>query len=516
MMPAECCELDAERSDAMPRIAIGRISHETNTFSPVPTNYESFAEGRSGVFEGAPLLRHFRGSKTGLGGFLEVGEAEGWEMIGTVAADATPSANVASDAHNRLKGKLISHLRSAGKVDGVLLHLHGAMLAENAPDAEGDVCRAVREVIGPNVPLFVELDLHGNITAEFCRVVDAVFAYNTNPHIDAYERGLETAQCLARVLRGEMSRPSVFISKPPMLPPTINMRTAEGPMHNLLERGLEWEASPNIVDVSIFGGFPYADFPEAGTSIVVTATDTDAGERCAGEIGRYAWSIRDSFLKKISNVPEAVAQAVDLVASAPGKPVVLADVADNPGGGGSGDTTELLHELVRRKVGGAAASIWDPETVKQAMSVGVGNMANFRIGGKAAPGQYGDPLEVRGRVALLSDGRFTGWGPVVRGQSVTCGPTARIDVDGLKLVITSVRHAANDRGYFHVAGIQPEHEPLLVIKSRGHFRADFEPIAQTIIEVDAPGAANPNLDRFTFQHVRRPIWPLDRDLEWNG
>lgn len=499
----------------MPRVAVGRISHETNTFSPVATTYESFAGGRSDVFEADALLDQFRGSKTGLGGFLEVGEEQGWEMVGTIAADATPSANVAADAHDRLKGKLLANLRSAGPVDAVLLHLHGAMLAENAPDAEGDVCRAVRETIGPSVPLIVELDLHGNITPDFCRVVDAVFAYNTNPHIDAYERGVEAAQCLARILRGEMRRPSVFISKPPMLPPTINMRTAEGPMRQLLERGQEWEASPNIVDVSVFGGFPYADFPQAGTSIVVTATEPEAGQRCAREIGRYAWSLRGSFLKQISPVPEAVTRALELVASAPGKPVVLADVADNPGGGGSGDTTELLHELIRRQANGAAAAIWDPETVRQAMTAGVGNDGTFRIGGKAAPGTHGDPIEVRGHVATLSDGRFTGWGPVVRGQAVTCGPTARIDIGGLKLVLTSVRHAANDQGYFRVAGVQPEHEPLLVIKSRGHFRADFEPIAHTIIEVDAPGAANPNLDRFSYQHVRRPIWPLDPDMEWN-
>src|SRR5690606_27519189 len=155
--------------------------------------------------------------------------------------------------------------REAGPLDGVLLHLHGAMLAENAPDAEGDLCAAVRAVVGPEVPVIVELDLHGNITAEFCEVVAGVLAYDTNPHIDAYERGVEAAQRLAAVLRGDMPRPSVTISKPPMLPPTINMRTAEGPMHTLITAEKEWEARPGIVNVSVFGGFPYADFDQAGT-----------------------------------------------------------------------------------------------------------------------------------------------------------------------------------------------------------------------------------------------------------
>jgi microcystin degradation protein MlrC len=321
---------------------------------------------------------------------------------------------------------------------------------------------------------------------------------------------------MARILSGELPRPKVYISKPPMLPATINMRTAEGPMKALIERGDEWEAGPGIVNVSVFGGFPFADFDQAGTSIIVTATDPALGQRCADEMGRYAWSIRDDFLKSIPKVPEAVEQALQLVAKGGDKPVVLADVADNPGGGGSGDTTELLRELIRRGAGGAAACVWDPAAVQQAMKLGIGGEGTFEIGGHAAGDLYGAPIEVQGRVVALSDGSFTGWGPVVRGRSVHCGPTARIDVGGLKLVVVSIRQAANDQGYFRVVGIQPERERLLVIKSRGHFRADFEPIAQTIIEVDAPGAANPNLERFEFQHVRRPIWPLDRDMEWDG
>jgi microcystin degradation protein MlrC len=398
----------------------------------------------------------------------------------------------------------------------VLLNLHGAMLAENAHDAEGDLCQAVRSVIGPGVPIMLAMDLHGNITSEMCAAVDAVFVFDTNPHVDGYERGLEAASCLASVLRGEASRPTVAISKPPMLPPTINMRTAEGPMRALLAQAREWEGREGIVNVAVFPGFPYADFDQAGTSIVVTAHDGALAQACADTIGQAAWEMRNQFLKHIPAVSEAVEQALWLVAQGGDGPVALADVADNPGGGGSGDTTALLQELVARGARGAIASIWDPETVQQAMRVGIGGAARFQIGGKAAPAQYGGPVEVVGRVASLSDGRFTGWGPVYRGREVECGPTACIDVHGLKFVVTTLRHAANDRGFFQVAGVQPEREPLLVIKSRGHFRADFEPICRAIIEVDAPGAANPNLGRYAFRRLRRPIWPLDPQLEWSA
>ena len=501
--------------NATQRIAVGMISHETNSFSPVPTDLSSFAEQRHGIVEGDEILTSFRGTKTGIGGFLEVGAAHGWQMIGTVVASATPSANVAASAHTDVRDRLIGYLREAGELDGVLLHLHGAMLSEHAPDAEGDVCRAVREVIGDDVPLVVELDLHGNITREFCDVVDGVIVYDTNPHVDAYERGLEAANLMAAILAGEIERPKVYIAKPPMLPPTINMRTAEGPMVKLLERGREWESGPGIQNVAVFPGFPYADFADAGTSIVVTATDPELGARCAREMGRLAWNLRDEFLKHIPPVAEAVERALGQIGDGDvhGPPVILADVADNPGGGGSGDTPELLRELVRRGVAGAVACLWDPESVEQAFGAGVGAEREFRLGGKASE-LYGEPVVARGLVRCLSDGVFTGHGPVVRGLTVRCGRTALIDVAGLKIVATSIRHAANDRGYFKVAGIQPEREPLLVIKSRGHFRADFEPIARTIIEVDAPGAANPNLSRYDYRHVRRPIWPLDRDVDW--
>jgi microcystin degradation protein MlrC len=498
------------------RVAIGAIQHETNSFSSVPTPLSAFHEGLPDLVEGAALVDLYSGTWTGLGAFIEVGVEVGWEVVGTVGGHAMPSANVQAAAHDELKRRLLARLREASPLDGVLLYLHGAMLAENAPDAEGDICRAVRALVGPDVPVVLELDLHGNITPAMCREVDAVVVYDTNPHVDGYERGLEAARCMAAILAGTLPRPRVFISKPPMLPPTINMRTAEGPMRQLLDRGLEWEARPGIVNAGVFGGFAYADFDLAGTSIVVTATDPEMGQSCADDMGRLAWSIRDAFLKRIPTVPEAVDQAQASLGPPGGPPVILADVADNPGGGGSGDTTELLHELVRRGVSGAVAAIWDPETVRQAMDAGVGAEREFRIGGRASPRLYGDPLEVRGRVTHLSDGRFTGWGPVVRGLPVDNGPTACIDVNGLKLVVGSVRHAANDRGYFQVAGVQPEREPLLVVKSRGHFRADFEPIARAIIEVDAPGAANPNLSRFAFRNVRRPIWPIDPDATWEG
>ena len=488
--------------------------HETNSFSPVGTTFASFHTGRDDLVNGIEVIEDHRGTFTGLGGFIDVADAAGWDLIGTVSGHATPSGNVPAAAYDELKRRLIDRVRHAGDVDGVLLYLHGAMLAENAPDAEGDLCAAVREVVGGDVPIVVELDLHGNITEAMCRVVNAVYVYRTNPHIDAYERGIEAARCLQQILDGALARPAVYISKPPMIPPTINMRTAEGPMRDLIERGIDWEAHPGIVTTAVFGGFAYADFDQVGAAMVVTATDPALGQRCADSLGRAAWEMREEFLKSIPTPEEALDQALAIISAGAERPVVLADVADNPGGGGSGDTTELLRVILARRVPGAAAAIFDPEAVQQAIEAGIGAERDFRIGGKVGPPEHGQPLEVRGRVTRLSDGFFVGHGPVVRGQTVASGPSACIEVNGFKLVVTSIRHAANDRGYFKMVGVVPEEEPLLVVKSRGHFRADFEPIAEQIIEVDAPGAANPNVLRYPFQRVRRPVWPLDPGVAW--
>lgn len=490
------------------RVAIGMISHETNVFSPIPTPLQAWKD--RGLVLGQEIIRYYRGTKSAIGAYIEVAEREGWELIPTIVAMAMPSAPTDGQTYAWLKEQLLVPI-VAERPDAVLLSLHGAMMAEGADDAEGDIVRSVRGVIGDR-PLILAMDLHGNITREMCQNCDGVFAYDTNPHVDGYERALESSESLAAVFAGRQ-RPVVGHYHPPMMPPTINMRTAEGPMTELFTLAREWEQKPAIINVSIFGGFPYADFPNVGTSIVVTANgDRDLAESCARAIGEHAWSIREKFLKRIPTPEEAVAQTRALLSDGSGesRPVILADVADNPGGGGSGDTTELLRELFKQGVQGvAAAAIWDPETVQAAMAVGIGNAGRFRVGGKAAA-QYGAPVEVTGIVRTLSDGQFVARGPMARGLTWNMGPSAVIESEGIKLVVCSIRIACNDADVFRSMGIDPADTPVLLIKSRGHFRASFEPMARTVIEVDAPGAANPGLARYQFKRVQRPIWPLDR------
>jgi len=482
------------------KVAIGGISHETNVFSPLET---PLSEWR--VMTGQEIIDRSRGKKTAMGGFLEIAEKEGWEVIPTLSAGATPSKPTDTQTYAWLKAHLLQPLEE-GKPDAVLLSMHGAMMAEGTDDPEGDIVQAVRQIIGSR-PLLVTLDLHGNNTPEMVAGANAIFGFDTNPHIDSYERAVEAAQCLAKMIRGEL-HPVTAHAHVPMLPPTINMRTAEGPMVELFTMARVWEAKPDMINVSVFGGFPFCDVPYAGLNVIATANGKkELAQSACDAICARAWEIKDQFLKVLPNINQAMDQAEALLPQALIKPVILADVADNPGGGGSGDTPELLREMIRRNLPKtAAALIWDPETVEKAFDVGVGNHAIFRIGGKAEPA-YGEPIEVEATVRTLADGEFYANGPMSRGNIAQIGRCARLQVGNVQILVSTIRMACNDADIFRHLGVEPTQQKLLLVKSRGHFRASFEPLAHAIVEVDAPGAANPNLKRYPYRRIH--TWPLN-------
>ena len=482
------------------KVAIGGISHETNVFSPLET---PLSEWR--VMTGQEIVERSRGKKTAMGGFLEIAEKEGWEIIPTLYAGATPSKPTDAQTYAWLKQHLLQPLK-AGQPDAVLLSMHGAMMAEGMDDPEGDIVNAVREIIGAK-PLLVTLDLHGNNTPEMVAGANAIFGFDTNPHIDSYERAIEAAQCLTKMISGDLN-PVTAYAHVPMLPPTINMRTAEGPMVELFTLARAWEANPDMINVSVFGGFPFCDVPYAGFNVIATTNGKkELAQAACDAICSRAWEIKDQFLKTLPNIQQAMDQAEALLPQALIKPVILADVADNPGGGGSGDTPELLREMIRRDLPKtAAALLWDPETVEKAFEVGVGNRAVFRIGGKAELA-YGKPIEIEATVRTLSDGEFYATGPMSRGNVAHIGRCARLQVGNVQILVSTIRMACNDADIFRHLGVEPTQQKLLLVKSRGHFRASFEPLAHAIVEVDAPGAANPNLKRYPYRRIH--TWPLN-------
>ncbi|MGH7349801.1 MAG: M81 family metallopeptidase [Candidatus Rokuibacteriota bacterium] len=487
------------------RFFLAMLSHETNTFSNVPTNRAQF-EARD-LRYGGEIVERFRGTGTCLGGMIAAAERLGATLVPSVAAAASPAGHVTRDIYEHVKQRMLADLKAAGRLDGVLLDLHGAMVPEGVDDGEGDVIAAVRRAVGPDVPIAVTLDFHGNLGKDMIGEADLLHGYKTYPHVDMAARGAEAAERLAQVIDRRI-KPTAAWRKPPLMPPLGRQGTARGPMRRLYDLADEMEKDPKVISVSLFAGFPYADIPDAGLGIyVITDDDPALAERLAGRLARVAWEHRHEFIHTALPVKDAVANAL----AADGRPIVLADMADNTGGGAAGDGTEILRELLR--VGARSATvacIWDAAAVQQCIRAGVGARLTLAVGGKVDD-RHGAPLEVTGTVRTLSDGHFIHRGPMMNGLPGRLGPTAVLDVSDVKVILITYRWQTLDPEMIRFVGIDPLKEKILVVKSSIHYRAAFEPIAREIIEVDAPGLSSSTLARFPYRRVRRPIFPLDPD-----
>ena len=506
------------------RFFVAMFSHETNTFSTIPTDRRQF-EARD-LRYGGEILETYRGTGTCLGGMIDTAAARGVTLAPSIAAAASPAGRVTKDVYRDVTERLLADLRAAGLLDGVLLDLHGAMVPEgsedgtegsedgtegsedgtvNSEDGEGDLLAAVRATVGDTVPIAVTLDFHANVTETMARSATLLHGYKTYPHVDMAERGREATERLIDVASRRLS-PTVAFRQTRLLPPLGRQGTARGPMRRLYDRAAEMERIPRVISISIFAGFPLADIRDAGLSVyVVTDGDRALADRLADELGALAWEHRQEFVHTALPVADAVAQAIAI----DGRPVILADMADNTGGGAAGDGTEILRELLRVGARGATvACLWDPEAAAACARAGVGARVTLDVGGKIDD-RHGAPVRVTGRVRTLSDGRFVHKGPMLRGLEGRLGVTAVLDVDDVKIILISLRWQTLDPEMLRVVGIDPTGEKIVVVKSTIHYRAAFEPLAHTILEVDAPGLSSSNLARFAFTRVRRPIFPLD-------
>ena len=484
------------------RFFIGMLAHETNTFSSIPTDRRQFEA--HDLRYGGELLEAYRDTGTCLGGMIAAAQALNIALAPSLAATASPAGRVTKEFYAEARDRLLADLKTAGPLDGVLLDLHGAMVVEGLDDGEGDLLRAVRAAVG-TLPIAVTLDFHANVTRAMVEAATLLHGYKTYPHIDMDARGREATARLREVVAGRL-RPTVAFRQPPLLPPIAGQLTVRGPMRRLYDLADAMERRPRVISVSVFAGFPLADIHDAGLSIyVATNGDQALADALADELADTAWTHRREFLHSAVPVETAVARA--LAASA--RPVVLADIADNTGGGAGGDTTEILRELLRvRATETTVACICDPEAAAACVAAGGGAGVTLPVGGKIDPA-HGAPLLLSGRVRTVSDGRFVYKGPMLRGLAGNVGPTAVLEVDGVKIVLISRRRQTLDPEMIRFVGIEPERERVLVVKSTIHYRAAFEPLAREIIEVDAPGLSSSNLARFAFAHVRRPIFPLD-------
>jgi microcystin degradation protein MlrC len=488
----------------MPRIAIGGFLHETNTFAPTKATYDAFVHGGGWprMALGGNVLKTVRNVNVGLAGFIEVAEAEGWELVPTIFAAATPSAHVTRDAYERIAKVIVDGIAAGGQLDAVYLDLHGAMVAEHFDDGEGEILARVRRLIGKDVPLVVSLDLHANVTPEMVEHADALIAYRTYPHIDMAETGRTCVSHLALLLKTKQRFAKAFRQLPFLIPISWQC-TNDQPAKGIYEKlaALQSEAVPTL---SFAPGFPAADFEHCGPSVFAygrTQTEADAAaDRLAGLIESH----ENDFDGRIYSPDEGVRYAMELSKTA-SKPVIIADTQDNPGAGGDSDTTGMLRALVRNKACKAAmGAIYDPASAIAAHAAGVGATITLALGGKSGiPGDA--PYNETFIVEKLSDGDFIAPGPYYGGRQMEMGPSACLRVGDVRIVVASHKAQLADQAMFRYVGIEPTEQAILVNKSSVHFRADFEPIAEKLLICAAPGAMPADTATLPWTRLRAGI-----------
>jgi len=487
------------------RVVIAMFKHETNTFSPVPTPLESF--GKDGPAYGRAAYEAFKGTNTPMAAYIDLAEAAGAEIETPIAAEAYPSGPVERAAYRRCCDAVCEAVERG--CDALLLDLHGAMVGEETDDGEGTLLARVR-AIAPALPIAVALDLHANLTAQMVDNATAIAGYKTYPHVDMYQAGETAGRIVLRAMHGEV-RPVMAWNNRPMLAHTLRMGTDASPMTDLVAMSGAAEAEGALA-ATVFGGFPLADFHDAGLSaVVVTDGDADRARTVCEGLLAAAWDRRAEFVYHAEPLADSLARGKGL----DGGPILLIDHADNCASGGTQDTTAVLAEVMRQRLEDVAvAAIRDPEAVAQMIDAGVGARVTLPLGGKVAMPAIrrdGEPLEVSGIVRLISDGEFTIRGPMYTGVRAHMGRSVVLDTGKVEIVVIERNHEPFDLGVFRSLGIEPTAKRYLLLKSRIHYRAGFLPIAKHIVECDGVGVTSSDYSLFPFKKVRRPIYPLDLD-----
>jgi microcystin degradation protein MlrC len=498
------------------RLLLATMSHETNTFSPVPTRLDRFLRGRDTLLQGQAAIDFYRNTGTTMGGFLEVADAAGAEIVVPVCASAPPSSRVDAEAYETICG-LITGEVARGGFDAILLDLHGAMAVETFEDGEGELLRRIR-AIDPNTPLAVAYDMHANVFDNMVHTATVVAGYHTYPHIDMKETGIRAARTLLRALSGEVL-PTTAWGRAPMLPHVMAQGTHQFPNRELQAMCAAWEASDRALCASLFVGFPHADVSQAGLSAVVTTDENpEDAQAMVDELLAFAWKARQDFTFAIEPLEASVARAKAL--GAPGQlPVVLLDHYDNCASGGTMDTTEVLREIIRQQLDDVVFfGIHDPEAVAACIAAGIGAELTLPIGAKLPMPQLpvaSRPLTVTGRVRTISAGYFTATGGLSPGLQVAMGDTVVLDTGRVQIVLLSRHIEPTAQQMMQVLGIEPATKKYVAIKSRVHWRADLGKIAREIVECAGVGVCTSDYSQLTFRNVLRPVYPLEPGHEWN-
>ena len=491
------------------RVLLAQVLHEANTFNRFPRTLAGFE--LQGCHFGADVPAAFASTAMEMAGFLEAARAHGWAVETPVATTLSVGGIVARDAFERFRDAMLDGLRALGRADGILVALHGAMVAEGEDDADGALLAALREAAGPGTPIVVTLDLHANVSDRMAAMANAIVPYRTNPHTDRRETALRAAAILADAMAGR-TRPRVSLARAPQMFGFDRGRTftGRGPMIDVLARARRLEREvPGIIEIGILAGYSYADVWEVGPSVCVTGDGEDPRHLAvARELMAEGRRRRDEETSRLLGVAEAVALMRE--GRAGSGPVIAADFADAPGAGAHGDATGLLRGMIEGGVRDAAfGTIFDPRAAAKAREAGVGARLRLAFGGWIDPRHGGPPIEAEVEVLRLSDGRYVHEGPYAKGMTASFGPSALVRAGGVDVILASEPVNIWDRQQFLIFGIDPAAKAAIGLKCMHAFRAAFEPLASRTVDCDGGGIASSRYAERGYVRVRRPIHPLD-------
>lgn len=497
------------------KIFLSYIDHETNTFSPIETKMDRFAEGREFPINGEEALKSFTGTRSILGGFIDAMENSGHELVMGLNAGAEPSGPVDNQAYQLLGDYLIENIKGC---DAIMLGLHGAMVTQTYEDGEGFLLERIRKEY-PDIPIAISLDMHGNVYQRIISNCNIISGYQTYPHIDMYDTSKKSGELLIRMLAGDC-KPTMTWGNNPMIPHVMRQGSDDSPNKELQEMCRQYEKDGALA-VSLFTGFPHADIHNAGLSVVVvTDNDMKLAEEIKNELLDVAWSERKKFVYQIKPLSDSVSEAkeyAETLNDENSKPVLLLDHYDNTASGGTMESTEVLSEILEQGLEDVAFfGFYDPETVQEMIKVGVDNEIEVTLGGKikiTSLEQQTKQIKLKGIVRSITNGRFKITGPMGKGTWNYMGPSAVLSTGNVDIVIISRHIEPYDLGSFLSMGVDAFNKKFLVLKSRIHYRTCFMPIVSKVFECAGFGVCTSDYSQLTYKNLRRPIFPLDEITE---
>lgn len=485
------------------RLAVLGLGHETNTFSNIPATLKKYEDG--GIHRGQDLIDQYESSQATFAGFL-AGEDEDVELVPLIAAWINPCGAITESAYTSILDEMLQLLMSEGPFDGVLLGLHGAAVAEGELDVDGDIATEVRKLVGPDVPVAAVIDMHANVSQRFVDALDLLFPYQTNPHVDARTRGYEAKQALLEMLR-ERTQPKLALRQIPLVVTITKQDTSEQPMAALLAEAQRIESDPEVIDASIVEGFPYADVPQMGMSVVAThAHSAGEAQRIADDLAERVWAARVELQGGGVSVPETIEAIRQHEADAP---LLVLDVGDNVGGGGPGDSTVLLHAAVAGSVQGVVGILLDPEAVRSLAGTEVGERVSVLAGGRSKE-QEGEPLSLEGVLRARSQGQFEEPKMAHGGlRFFDTGETVAIDTDaGVTVIVTSKLVQPITTAQLRDVGLEPKAFRAIIAKGVNGPRAGYADETSGLVVSDTPGVTRLSVEHFTYRNQREDMYPF--------